>query len=306
MSDATADHLAWEARRRPRAGTAAILAGLLTLLGALVRILSLNDVPRPSFAESLGRAAEPGRLGTLRSLREPLYQYIDDHAVGLIASNVLAALGFVGTAVAVAYLARAVAARRTEMPAAVVYLPYIGGAILAVETLLLGIGTVQAAHDFLTGPRTVDAAQDLSSNGLLVTAQLLQLAGILAIGAAFVMISLNAMRVGLLTRFMGVLGIIVGVLSVLPLGGPVPVLQIFWLIALGAVILGFWPNGVPPAWRSGRAQPWPSSQQGRQARRAQVQRRGGGPAPEPVEEPVTVPSGSAQPGSRKRKRKRRQ
>ena len=31
----------------------------------------------------------------------------------------------------------------------------------------------------------------------------------------------------------------------------------FWLVALGVLFLGRWPRGVPPAWSTGRAQPWP-------------------------------------------------
>ena len=51
------------------------------------------------------------------------------------------------------------------------------------------------------------------------------------------------MRVGLLTRFMGVLGIIVGVLFIIPLGSSLPIVQAFWLCALGALFLGRWPRG---------------------------------------------------------------
>ena len=61
------------------------------------------------------------------------------------------------------------------------------------------------------------------------------------------------MRVGLLTRFMGVLGIITGVLQILPFGGPLPVVQCFWLLMLGILFLGRWPGGQPPAWRTGNA-----------------------------------------------------
>ena len=43
------------------------------------------------------------------------------------------------------------------------------------------------------------------------------------IALGFVLISLNAMRAGLLTRFMGVLGIIVGALLVFPIPSPVVV-----------------------------------------------------------------------------------
>ena len=95
---------------------------------------------------------------------------------------------------------------------------------------------------------------------------ILREAALLALGFAFVLICLNAMRVGLLTRFMGILGIIVGVLFVIPIGAPVPVVEAFWLVALGYLIGGRWPRGVPPAWITGEAVPWPSQQELREAR----------------------------------------
>ena len=77
------------------------------------------------------------------------------------------------------------------------------------------------------------------------------------------LICLNAMRAGLLTRFMGVLGIITGALLVFPLGSPLPIVQCFWLFMLGMLFLGFWPGGAPPAWASGEAMPWPAGGQRR-------------------------------------------
>jgi hypothetical protein len=139
-----------------------------------------------------------------------------------------------------------------------------------------------------------------------VFASLLGLPGALGLALVLVMISLNAMRVGLLTRFMGVLGIITGALQILPFGGPLPVVQCFWLLMLSLLILGHWPNGQPPAWRTGNAEPWPSSAKVRQERqRLAAERRGEVPAPdEPEPEPVSAgPSPSA--SARKRKRKRR-
>ena len=41
------EHLAWEARQRPRAAAAAITAGLLTPLSLILIRLSLADVPKP-------------------------------------------------------------------------------------------------------------------------------------------------------------------------------------------------------------------------------------------------------------------
>jgi hypothetical protein len=63
------------------------------------------------------------------------------------------------------------------------------------------------------------------------------------------------------------------------------------------------PGGDPPAWRTGRAEPWLSAQQAAEARKAQ-QEADVPPAPESPEEPEPVPAG-AHPATSRRKRKRR-
>ena len=115
---------------------------------------------------------------------------------------------------------------------------------------------------------------------MLVAAQLIGIPGTQAIGLAslalglgWVVVCLNAMRVGLLTRFMGVLGVICGALIVLPI-----------LVAAAdrADVLArrdgrcCWPAAgraaLPPAWSTGEAMPWPSQQQLREQRRTQMAR----------------------------------
>ncbi len=202
---------------------------------------------------------------------------------------------------ALTYLAVATRARRSEFPKLLVYVPLVAGVVQALATITSTLATNLAISDFLAGSRTVDAAADVTGSGLGVFASLLGLPGALGIALALVLISLNAMRVGLLTRFMGVLGMITGALQVLPFGGPLPVVQTFWLLMLGLLILGRWPNGQPPAWRTGNAEPWPASARQRQRAQAAAARRG---EVEPEPEPVSAgPSPSAT--ARKRKRKRR-
>ena len=116
------------------------------------------------------------------------------------------------------------------------------------------------------------------------------------------------MRVGLLTRFMGVLGIICGALIVLPILSPLPIVQTFWLGAMAVLLAGRWPNGLPPAWETGEAVAWPSQSEVREARRKQMEQRRGGrqelePEPEPVE--AHAGPGQAHVSSKKKKRKRR-
>jgi cell division septation protein DedD len=121
---------------------------------------------------------------------------------------------------------------------------------------------------------------------------------------------------------MGVLGIIVGVLTAIPLLGGAPVVQLFWLVAMAMLFLGRWPQGRGPAWDSGEAIPWPSAADKRDElrgddapARARPTRGRAAAAPEIEEEAddeplhtreAARPRASAEhPRSKKRKRKRR-
>jgi hypothetical protein len=81
--------------------------------------------------------------------------------------------------------------------------------------------------------------------------------------------------------------------------------QTFWLGGLALLFAGRRPGGDPPAWRTGRAEPWPTAQQLAEQRKAQAEAKAGGaaaPAAPAEPEPVTAGAHSA---ASKRKRKRR-
>jgi hypothetical protein len=304
--DARQQQLAWEARQRPRAAVAAILAGILTIGGYLWAGVALRDAPAAGWLESLGQAAEPGPIGEQPSLKVGTYEYYQDHALTLIGSGIVRALALLALAWAVTFIAAATRARRPEFIRLAVYITLVGAVLYAISTVLGPIGTVLAIDEFLDGPRTVDTAGDIGGSTLLITASLIGQLGPLAVVAGIFLVSLNAMRVGLLTRFLGILGIISAVLMVLPLM-PLPVVQSFWLVAVGLLLLGVGRGGLPPAWRTGKAEPWPGAMQGAQRRREVEERKQGirrdEPEPEPAREPV--PAGRPHPSSKKRKRKRR-
>ncbi len=121
------------------------------------------------------------------------------------------------------------------------------------------------------------------------------------------LVSLNAMRAGLLTRFLGILGVVSGVVLVFPQLIPLPLIQSFWLIALGLMLLGRSRTPLPPAWRTGSAEPWPSAKEAAARRReAEERRQGIVREPEPEPEPKPAPAAAKpHPSSKKRKRKRR-
>jgi hypothetical protein len=82
---------------------------------------------------------------------------------------------------------------------------------------------------------------------------------------------------------------------------PVPLVQAFWLVALGLLLLGR--GTLPPAWRTGKAEPWPSARESAERRREAEQRRQGiEPEPKAKPKPAAKPHPAS---SKKRKRKRR-
>jgi hypothetical protein len=302
----TQQQLAWEARQRPRAAVAAVLGGVLSLASDLWTTQILRDAPKGGFIDSLTRAVEPGPIAGAQSLRTPYFQFVHDHSTPLVLSNVVKGLAYVAIAWALTFLAAAVRARR-PLPRPILYLVLVGGVLSGVAGIAFWAGYTGAVNTFLDGPHTVARAADAGSGTLLLTAQLIGLAGQLALAVGFVFVSLNAMRSGLLTKFMGILGCIIGVLVIIPLG-PLPIVQAFWLVAVAALFFGYWPSGMPPAWKSGKEEPWPRQSEMAQKRRDAVEARraarGGRQATEPAPAAAeTAPTPVPTPTRKKRKRR---
>jgi hypothetical protein len=99
-----------------------------------------------------------------------------------------------------------------------------------------------------------DAAQAALDNSPLRSLTLgLGFGGRLGLAVALVYSCLYAMRVGLLSRFWGSLGMALGVASFLILQ-----FTLIWFIYLGLLIVGWVPGGRPAAWAAGEAVPWPA------------------------------------------------
>ena len=300
--------LAWEARQRPRAGLIAIASAVLMIGGVVLTAVSLQDIPRSSFLQSLGQAFKSGPIGNQPSLHIREFEYLDDHTLTFIGTGVIRALALVGLAWVVTFLALATRARRPDMSSLILYVALVGPVLAAIGSLLGAVGTIAAIDSFLSGPRTVDAARDALSSPVLIAASLLadNLAPLL-VAAGLLLLALNAMRVGLLTRFLGILGMITGGLAVLTMmqtSQPLfAFVSTFWLLALAMLFFDRLPSGTPPAWRTGQAEPWPSQREVAEARRAGRSRA----TPERQPEPAIAGTRTARPhpSSKKRKRKRR-
>ena len=263
--------LAWERRRRPGMAVAAVAAGVLLLIAGVANAVVYNGAPRASLLTSLERAFAPGPLAELPSLHLPLYEFYRDNFALLLGLATLNALGLLATGAVLTFLGTATRARRPAFRSYIAKLPLAAAAVFAVAGLVLVVATNVAVSSLLEGPRTVSAVTDWQG-GLITVGRTIESLARLLLGVGFVLVSLNAMRTGLLTRFMGALGVISGALLVLPIGGPLPIVQAFWLVAVAISISERFPNAVAPAWRTGRAEPWPSQQDLREAREAASER----------------------------------
>jgi hypothetical protein len=318
----TDQQLSWEARQRPRAAVAAALGGLLAFAGAIYNSSALADAPRPLFVDSLRRVTEDGPIGSMPSTRIPQFEFFHDHLTSVVIGAILLGLSSLAAGGALTYLAYATRARHERFLRIGLYAPFVGGTLTFVGSILTAVASGAYVNDLLDGKRTVDAVSDTSHPVSLYAGQIIVQFGGLTLAAAFVLVALNAMRVGLLTRVFGGIGIFIGVLVVLPVPLLSQVLQPLWLFALAWLFLERWPSGVPPAWRTGRAEPWPSAAQQREAREEQVRGRQRGMARrEPVPSAPdadadadadvdeldgdAAPAGKPHPSSKKRKRKRR-
>jgi hypothetical protein len=292
--------LAWEAENGPRAAYAAIAAGVLTLIGGVLSGLVNKDSPSvyalDAVRDAAGQPVPNGGLLTGNVL------FIHDHTVGLIGATVAAALGTALTALVLSYLFRAAQARKPDVPRIALYAALGGPIVIAISQVALVIVLTSRASTFASaGDHGTAAAHKALQSGAVNGIQLLSQVSLLAVALAFVLVSLNAMRVGLLTRFLGVLGVIVGGLPILGqfLGLASPLVQVFWLAAVGLVILGR--RSTPlPAWDTGVAVPWPTKQQLNEQRERAARGEMTGPAPVP--DVADKPTHSA---SKKKKRKRR-
>jgi hypothetical protein len=269
---ATAEILQAEARERPRMTIVAIVAGLFTLAGSLIGRFVAGSPPSNLPAALL---------------------FYREHQGSQYVSAACSVIGAIAIAFVLDFLYRATRARNPALPRQIRPLPWIGGFGVAIFTIVYQVAlAVNVKHFATQGSQTYEEARKAIDAGV---PPWLGLFVQLALALAIVMISINAMRVGLLTRFLGYLGVISGALFVLAFV-PIPIVQVYWLGALAMLFAGRSPNGTPPAWQSGEAMPWPSPAEMREQRVRDAEARRGGDVEGSVVEPADEPNGP-DPGS---------
>ena len=258
--------VAWETERRTRLAVPAFAGGVLYLLSGIITQSTLNGAPTVGILQGLAPALE-GVANPTVSPRAPEVKFISHHAGPLIAGSVLAALAIAVLTLVLLLLLQATRFRRPETWGPARMLVLGGGIGLAVISIAHQIVAAIETHKFATGSDLSNHAVDnaLTKGAANLVVDYLSLVAGLSLAVAMIVTMINAMRVGLVTRWMGVVGIISGILIFLPIGGAtLEVVPSFWIVAMGILFIGKWPNGQPPAWESGEARPWPSRAQMRE------------------------------------------
>jgi hypothetical protein len=237
--------LAWEARWSRPAALAAFAA-----IGFVIAAIAV--------AQGVG-----GTGGDSELLR-----HVDENRGAELISSILQAIGIGLLAAPLYYLFRSAKVRSERMRGQLVGVVIAAPLFLAVLAILSGVSTLHAASDFVANevPRLMAkgvalnsdradeiAKETISDAPLRALAAGFGLGGQLGFLVAMVYTCLYGMRVGLLPRFWGSLGIALGAVSFVFFQ-----FAMLWFVYLGLLLIGRVPGGKPPAWESGEAIPWPS------------------------------------------------
>jgi hypothetical protein len=267
--------VAKESEVRSRLSVPAFAGGFLYLLAAVVGSATESGLPKVGLLQGLAPALK-GEANPPLSPRTGEVKFISHHAWQLVISSVLAAVAVTVLIGVLLLLFDAARFRRPGTWAQARLLVIVGGAGVVLTSVGHQIVTAFETHKFAVGHDFSNHAveQALTKNTGAEIFAYLGLLTLLAFVAGMVIVLLNALRAGLLPRWLAFLGMFSALLILIPAAGAtLQLIPAFWLVMMGMLNAGRWPSGDPPAWPEGVARPWPSRAQ-MQARRAGVETAG--------------------------------
>jgi hypothetical protein len=291
MATLTPEQLTEETELRPRAAYFAFAAAALSLLGGIGALLFSQGLPAvtadsavdilEAMQARLVDGAEPAR-----SLRAVQFEYLGDHLLGWITPAAFTAFGTLVLLIPIGFIFQATRARKDDLRPLGGTMLQLGGVLSAAGGLGSAIIIGIEASSF-TGTSAAEARDALTTQPAIAL-QVLGFVGSFMFAIGVIIVSLNAMRAGLLTRFVGVLGIVVGASVIVPIQlDQINLLRSSWLLFVGLILLGKMPGASsdPPAWRRGEMIPWPSQQEIRERREAERAAAEGGTLPDTGDAP---------------------
>ncbi len=180
----------------------------------------------------------------------------------LLAASALRGFSFLLYLPPLLYLFRAAQARSERVSPAMVGFVFIGPILFGAWVVISNIAQTGIAKDFVemavAGGDIYTLLDNLADDSTLASVgSNLFFPAVLGVLVAMIYVPLQAMRVGLLSRFFATLGMALGA-SLLLITPQFSLLALsIWFAWLGFMILDRTPRGRPPAWDAGEAIPWP-------------------------------------------------
>jgi hypothetical protein len=289
-----------ESERRARLGVPAAAGGVLYMISGIILTTTLRGIPTVGVLQGVAPALR-GEANPLVSPRAGEVRFQSHHSFGLVAGSVLVALAYAAIVLVLLFILRATRFRRPQTRPAARWLILIGGSTVALLSVATQILLAIKTHNFVTGHDFSDhAVEAVTHNGIYTAlAYVTPVAGI-ALAAGMIMTMLGAVRVGLVPRWVAMVGGVSAVLLLLPTA-VLDFVPAFWMVAMGILIMERWPSGDPPAWASGEAIPWPSQVEMREAK--EEAKSGGTKRDRAKDNGVPEPAQPVRSSSRKRRKR---
>jgi hypothetical protein len=180
---------------------------------------------------------------------------IYEHKGAFIMSGLFFSVGSILVAGVLVHILLAGRSRSKLVPKISLYAAVGGPVLAAVIFPAYVIAQVSAANKFADAAvHSNDVATKLLDSGFLHFTTTAYLFAQMVVAIAWVMTGVFGMRVGLLTRLVGIVAIAIGAANILapPFAA---LLQVFWIGAMAIQLLGE-SSQTPPAWKLGRPVPW--------------------------------------------------
>ena len=212
-ADQISEQTAKELDRRRRLAVPAFAGGLLYLLSSIVISSTLNGAPTVGLLQGLAPAIS-GVANPQVSPRAEEVKFISRHALPLIAGSLLAAIAIGALLLILLLLIDATNFRRPLWKAARPLVLYGGIAVIVVSVGHQVVSAIET-HNFAVSSDHSNHAVDqaLTKGAANMIVQYVDLLAGLALAAGMIATMMAAQRVGLLPRWMGILGIFTGLLD---------------------------------------------------------------------------------------------
>ena len=198
--------VARESERRARLGVPVAAGGVLYMLSGIILTTTLRGIPTVGVLQGVAPALR-GEANPAVSPRAGEVQFQSHHSFGLVAGSLLVALAYAAIVVVLLFVLGATRFRHPQMRPTARWLVLVGGSAVALLSVATQILLAIKTHNFVTGHDFSDhAVEAVTHNSIYTTlAYVTPVAGI-ALAAGMIMAMLGAVRVGLLPRWVAMVG----------------------------------------------------------------------------------------------------